>query len=85
MVDDDVVGSSSIITTSARSVSAIRCHASSTFAVTATTFANPGYEAAKDLVGISSFVNLPNVLIERIRSALKSRPRTRQSRTTITG
>jgi tripartite-type tricarboxylate transporter receptor subunit TctC len=36
---------------------------SSTFAVTATTFANPGYDAAKDLVGISSFVNLPNVLI----------------------
>ena len=36
---------------------------SSTFAVTANTFANPGYDAVKDLAGISVFVNLPNVLI----------------------
>jgi tripartite-type tricarboxylate transporter receptor subunit TctC len=36
---------------------------SSTFAVTATTFANPGYDAVKDFAGISSFVSLPNVLV----------------------
>jgi len=36
---------------------------SSTFAVTATTFANPGYDAVRDFAGISSFVSLPNVLI----------------------
>jgi tripartite-type tricarboxylate transporter receptor subunit TctC len=36
---------------------------SSTFAVTANTFANPGYDAVKDFAGISLFVSLPNVLI----------------------
>ncbi len=36
---------------------------SSTFAVTANTFANPGYDATKDFVGIGQFVSLPNVLI----------------------
>jgi tripartite-type tricarboxylate transporter receptor subunit TctC len=36
---------------------------SSTFAVTANTFANPGYDAGKDFAGISQFVSLPNVLI----------------------
>jgi tripartite-type tricarboxylate transporter receptor subunit TctC len=36
---------------------------SSTFAVTANTFANPGYDAINDFAGISQFVSLPNVLI----------------------
>jgi tripartite-type tricarboxylate transporter receptor subunit TctC len=36
---------------------------SSTFAVTANTFSNPGYDAMKDFAGVSLFVNLPNVLI----------------------
>jgi tripartite-type tricarboxylate transporter receptor subunit TctC len=36
---------------------------SSTFAVTANTFSNPGYDAVKDFAGISLFVSLPNVLI----------------------
>jgi tripartite-type tricarboxylate transporter receptor subunit TctC len=36
---------------------------SSTFAVTANTFANPGYDAARDFAGVAQFVSLPNVLI----------------------
>ena len=36
---------------------------SSTYAVTANTFANPGYDAVADFAGISTLASLPNVLI----------------------
>ncbi|MBM3530612.1 MAG: tripartite tricarboxylate transporter substrate binding protein [Alphaproteobacteria bacterium] len=36
---------------------------STSFAVTATTYTNPGYDHRKDLAGITALVSLPNVLV----------------------
>ncbi|MPZ38895.1 MAG: tripartite tricarboxylate transporter substrate binding protein [Rhizobiales bacterium] len=36
---------------------------SSTYAVTATTYANPGYNARKDFAAITALANVPNVLV----------------------
>ena len=36
---------------------------STTHAVTATTYSNPGYDARKDLVAITALANVPNVLV----------------------
>ncbi len=36
---------------------------STSFAVVATTYSNPGYDARKDFAGITALVSLPNVLV----------------------